>query len=62
MISIKKSLFLKIKNVLDKGYILFQMIKRMKKLGFDLKQISQITGIREEEIEKILCKNIADEK
>lgn len=61
MISIKKSLFLKIKNVLDKGYILLQMIKRMKKLGFDLKQISQITGIREEEIEKILCKNIADE-
>jgi len=39
-----------------------QMIKRMKKLGFDLKQISQITGIREEEIEKILCKNIADEE
>ena len=38
-----------------------QMIKRMKKLGFDLKQISQITGIREEEIEKILFKNIADE-
>ena len=61
MISIKKSLFLKIKNVLDKGYILLQIIKRMKKLGFDLKQISQITGIREEEIEKILCKNIADE-
>ena len=38
-----------------------QMIKRMKKLGFALNQISQITGIREEEIEKILCKNIADE-
>lgn len=41
---------------------IIQMIKRMNKLGFDLKQISQITGIREEEIEKILCKNIADEK
>ena len=41
---------------------IIQMIKRMKKLGFDLKQISQITGIREEEIEKILCKNIADEE
>ena len=37
------------------------MIKRMKKLRFALNQISQITGIREEEIEKILCKNIADE-
>lgn len=60
MISIKKSLFLKIKNVLDKGYILEQerrkTINRMHKLGFDVKQISEILGISNEEVNRMLIK------
>ena len=53
MISIKKSLFLKIKNVLDKGYIL----KRMSKLGFDVKEISEIMKISEKDVNKMLNSN-----
>ena len=57
MISIKKSLFLKIKNVLDKGYILIQIAKRMSKLGFEVKEISEIMKISEEDVNKMLDSN-----
>lgn len=57
MISIKKSLFLKIKNVLDKGYILIQIARRMNKLGFDSKQISEIMKISEKDVNKMLDSN-----
>lgn len=65
MISIKKSLFLKIKNVLDKGYILkrgkeeakIQIARRMSKLGFNVKEISEIMKISEKDVNKMLDSN-----